>query len=577
MRALLTSSALLLLAMGAAWAASLDLWSDTWVATDALGRKLPTYEECGPPRPGKTVAIFYFVWLGAHENEGPYDITKILAANPNNPQWGPKGAFHHWGEPEVGYYLSNDTWVIRRHVEMLNDAGIDLLVLDATNAFTYHDNYMLLCRVLEKVKAIEGKCPKIAFMCNSRSVETVTKLYNEFYSKCYYPSVWFRWQGKPLMLSSDDGLPQHIRDFFTFRQSWAWSHPNGWFKDGKDKWPWLDNYPQAYGWHEPGQPEEISVCVAQHPTSYIGRSFHNGRQPGPNELRTAEGLCFAEQWRRALEVDPEVIFITGWNEWVAQRYISNGENWMLGRKLAKGETYFVDTYNQEFSRDIEPMKGGHTDNYYYQMIANIRRFKGVRKHEPSSPPKTISIDGKFGDWTNVRPEYRDHIGDTEHRNSQGWGDAGRYINTTGRNDFIRSKVSRDATNVYFYVETREPVTPCTDPNWMLLFIDVDQDSKTGWHGYDYLVNFEVIDHHTTTLMRTDKGWNWKPVAKLNYRVSGNKMELAVPIKALGLAGKRVSLDFHWADNIQKPDDIIEFAVSGDSAPNRRFNYRYVGK
>jgi hypothetical protein len=36
----------------------------------------------------------------------------------------------------------------------------------------------------------------------------------------------------------------------------------------------------------------------------------------------------------------------------------------------------------------------------------------------------------------------------------------------------------------------------------------------------------------------------------------------------------VAFDFHWADNIQAPDDIIEFGVSGDSAPNRRFKYRY---
>ena len=29
---------------------------------------------------------------------------------------------------------------------------------------------------------------------------------------------------------------------------------------------------------------------------------------------------------------------------------------------------FVDQFDQEHSRDIEPMKGGHGDNYYYQMV-----------------------------------------------------------------------------------------------------------------------------------------------------------------------------------------------------------------
>ncbi|MBN1125391.1 MAG: hypothetical protein JXA82_10310, partial [Sedimentisphaerales bacterium] len=43
-----------------------DLYSDTWAATDALGRELPGFEECGPPREGRTVGLFYFLWLGQH-------------------------------------------------------------------------------------------------------------------------------------------------------------------------------------------------------------------------------------------------------------------------------------------------------------------------------------------------------------------------------------------------------------------------------------------------------------------------------------------------------------------------------
>jgi hypothetical protein len=32
----------------------------------------------------------------------------------------------------------------------------------------------------------------------------------------------------------------------------------------------------------------------------------------------------------------------------------------------------------EFTRCIQPMRGGYTDNYYMQMARNIRRYKGVR-------------------------------------------------------------------------------------------------------------------------------------------------------------------------------------------------------
>lgn len=147
--------------------------------------------------------------------------------------------------------------------------------------------------------------------------------------------------------------------------------------------------------------------------------------------------------------------------------------------MPKGGTFFVDQYTREYSRDIEPMEGGHTDDYYYQMTAFIRRYKGVRKPEPASKPKTIAIDGRFDDWRNVRPEYRDTAFDTTRRDHDGWGNSApgvrmHYTNATGRNDFVTLKVTRDDRNVTFYIETRQPITPRADPFWMLLFIDADR-------------------------------------------------------------------------------------------------------
>jgi hypothetical protein len=555
-----------------------DLRADTWVATDALGRSLPGYDECGPPREGRYVGIFYFLWLGQHGTRGPYDITRITAGNPAEPKWGTEQAFHHWGESELGYYLSDDDYVIRKHAYMLMNAGVDVIFFDVTNAFTYDAVYLKLCSIYHHLRGEGLKTPQVAFLAHSGQENVVAHLYKNFYKVGLYPDLWFKWQGRPLILAKPDGMADELKSFFTFRESWAWSDPNGWFADGRDKWPWLDHHPQKPGWRVEGKPEQISVSVAQHPMTNIGRSFHAGKQPDPANFKTDEGLCFAEQWKRALEVDPEFVFITGWNEWVAQRFIAEGKHEMLmGRKLSKGDSFFVDAYNQEFSRDIEPMKGGHTDNYYYQMIDGIRRFKGVRAPEPVSAPKTITIDGKFDDWESVGPEFRDYSGDTEHRESKGWGEAGTYINKTGRNDFVRLKVARDAKNVYFYAECREKITPHTDPRWMLLFIDADRSPKTAWQGYDYLVNWIVADAKTTLVMKNLGGWKWDDGVRVPSRVVGNKMEIAIPRKVLGLPDGDFTLDFHWADNIQKPDDIIEFAVSGDSAPDRRFNYRYSTK
>lgn len=555
----------------ALFAEGIDLKPDTWTATDALGRTLPGYTECGPPRVGKFVGIFYFLWSGAHGTGGPYDITKILADDPANPKWGPETSFHHWGESELGYYVSDDAYVIRKHARMLANAGVDTLIFDATNNVTYLPTVKKLCRIYSELRAAGEKTPQFCFI--TRSESAVNSLFDKFYSKNLYPDLWFRWQGKPLILALATEYRPEVRDFFTFRESWAWTGGDTWFGDGHDKWPWLDFYPQIPGWHIKGVPEEVSVSVAQHPTTNIGRSYHDGIEPEPADQRPAEGLWFAEQWKGALKIDPEFIYITGWNEWVAQKFVSRGTDTLAGRVLPVGETYFVDDYTEEYSRDIEPMKGGHTDNYYYQMIAGIRRFKGVRPDELASKPKSIRIDGKFDDWNDVRPEYRDTAGDIERRYSRGWGKAGIYINRTGRNDLVSLKVARDADNVYFYAETKSVLSDFKKPNWMLLFIDADNDFKTGWNGYDYLVNRSVIDGRKTALCQwTDAGW--KRSAVIPYRALSNKLEISIPRKALGMTGKPVSFDFHWADNIQKQDDIIEFAVSGDSAPDRRFNYQY---
>jgi len=116
-----------------------DLWSDTWAATDTLGRTLPGSAEVGLPRTGRFVGIFYFLWLGQSGDLGPFDISRILAqdpsalTNPASPLWGPMLSPHHWGESIFGYYVSEDESVLRKHAQMLANAGVDAVFFDVTN------------------------------------------------------------------------------------------------------------------------------------------------------------------------------------------------------------------------------------------------------------------------------------------------------------------------------------------------------------------------------------------------------------------------------------------------------------
>ena len=75
-----------------------------------------------------------------------------------------------------------------------------------------------------------------------------------------------------------------------------------------------------------GNPEVISVSVAQHPQIKFGdsamygeirnrgRAFHDGYNDKTKGALNW-GFNIAEQWEYAIAQDPKIIFVTGWNEW----------------------------------------------------------------------------------------------------------------------------------------------------------------------------------------------------------------------------------------------------------------------
>jgi hypothetical protein len=538
-----------------------------WPATDHLGRDLPLHEETGPLKKDRKVGIFYFVWLGAHSTSGPHDLTKIMAQP--NPQLAKPRVFHHWGEPELGYYYARDPFILRRHATQLSDAGVDFIALDITNAYIYNREVDALCQTWLQMRKEGFKTPQITFLANSNHVRTVDKIYKRIYKTGKYKPLWLHWHGKPLLMANPEGLSAEQKSFFTLRRSWAWSKGHKWFGDGQNKWPWLDHTPQTPGWHTPGKPEFMPVAIAQHPSSNIGRSHKNKKQPAPGMTKTSHGIYFQEQWDHALKVDPEIIFLTGWNEWVAQRFLytpGKGAQNMAGQKLKEGDSYFVDCFSEEFSRDIEPMKGGYQDAYYYQMVANIRRYKGTPSLPKPLPHQPIIIDGKFDDWKGAL-RFNDPLYDTNHRNHEGW--AGQtYTETSGRNDFANIRVATQEKTVSFLLHTRAPLTTKEDNNWMVLLIDADQDPSTGWHGYDYILNRTRKDG-TTSLENLNHSGQSTKTTFVPFAAGNNMLELEIPY--LPEWSEKLSFDFHAVDNAPLDEN---FFTQGDHAPNRRFNYRY---
>lgn len=553
-----------------------------WPATDALGRSLPLPAEAGPPRSDRFVGMFYFLWHNQRGGksphwDGPYDIARIMARDPealnkpDSPLWGPIGMYHYWSEPLYGYYLSQDTWVLRRHAQLLADAGIDTLIFDTTNAQTYPDVYRQLCAVFTQLRAEGGRTPQLAFMVNTEAGKTAAKLYDDFYKPGHYRELWFNWMGKPLLICDPESASPELREFFTLRRAhWPFTLTNTPYA-----WHWEATYPQPYGYtDDPEKPEQVTVSVAQNlrqtdgkvtnmsAGDARGRSFHDGAQDSsPGAVN--HGHNFQEQWARALALEPPFVMVTGWNEWIAGRW---------GKP--DGPLIFVDQFDQEFSRDIEPAMGMHKDNYYWQLIANVRRFKGAPALPKASPPKSIALAAGFEQWRTVLPEFVDHRGETAPRDFDGSAER-HYSNRTGRNDLVACKVARDATHLYFHARTQEPITSPEGANWMWLLIDSDQNPATGWSGYDFIVNRAPGVSGETWLEKSVGEWQWQRVASVSIRVEGNQLHLAIPRAAFGSGEKLpVSIDFKWADNIQRPGDIMDFYLSGDVAPEGRYNYRF---
>ena len=586
---------LLLASMGVAATPEWDNQADTWVATDALGRAVPTFPEVPAPRADRRVGIFYFLWHGAHIQGGPFDVTRILAADPEamqkpqSPLWGPLHAPHHWGESIFGYYLTKDEGVLRKHAQMLSDAGVDVVIFDVTNQITYRDDYRALFRVWSDMRRLGNRTPQVAFLTPfGDPAKVVRELWRDLYSPGLHADLWFRWLDKPLILADpeqigarresgkqnaaaeltiDAGAVQKMRQFFTFRKP----QPDYFQGPTKpDMWSWLEVFPQHVFTNSVGQKEQMSVGVAQNAvqgrlgsmseSGAQGRSFWQGRtDPRPDAVRY--GLNVAEQWQRALEQDPRFIFVTGWNEWIAGRFAEFNRIQL--------PVMFVDQFDQEHSRDIEPMRGGHGDDYYYQFVSYVRRYKGARP-PPVVQSRPVKIDGLFDDWREVQPEFCDTIGDPVRREHRGWDTNVTYRNVTGRNDIVASKVSWSKAAGSFYVRTREPISSPMGTNCMVLFLDTDADVKTGWLGYDFVVNRV----NAGALERNVGGrFAWSPVGQAKWHLRGHELELQVPWKSLGLKSPPATLDFKWADNCLQALDWTDFTLNGDAAPNDRFNYR----
>ncbi len=588
-----------------------------WIVTDGLDRVMVTNTQTGDKR-DKQVAIFYWTWHGQFANEGQKaynnqeNIDKLIAMGKTERdyvtasisdlnKWGIKtasGPYHFWDQPIYGYYSANDEWVIRKQAELLAAADVDVVFFDNTNGtYTWMESAKRVMKVFSEARAQGVDAPKVSFMlpfaANGDTRTQLVQLYNQIYKQDYYSDSWFYMDGKPMLmahgsaLDTSDATQRTISEFFTFRSSVAdYLQP----MTAANQWGWLSRFPQAYFKDSDGNIEQITVGTAIN-HDYVNRVIAPmslgqnviGRTWTSHGYDTREnaifyGACFAEQWENALAVDPELVFVTAWNEWVAMRI----GHWPAASGYSN---CFVDQYNAEFSRDCEPSAGILKDYYYYQLADYIRQYKGTNPIEAASDPKLIDVNGGYGQWANVGPVYNDYFGLPD-RDAYGYTDPEtnkklHYTNDTGRNDVYDAKVARDYENLYFMVRTMEDLTPYTDAYWMNLYIDMGESDDANWENYEFILNKQNPENETTATLEkfTGNGYETEVVGKVTYSVKGNVLTVCIPKTMLGIPAEQMEFEFgfKWTDNTLVGDDgdIMKWYVNGDVAPVGRFNYCYT--
>jgi hypothetical protein len=200
-----------------------EISSDQWAATDELGRTLPTISEIGTVKGEKVIGMFYWTW---HQGDGPAgvepnNLTKLLAQydeatvknmmnDYHHPNWNAISQFH-WEEPLFGFYRTTDEWVLRKHAEMLADAGVDVVFFDCTNgAFTWKDSYTKIIEVWGQARLDGVKTPQIAFMlpfsANGNAMSDLVELYTELYKPGLHDNLLFKWEGKPMIMAYPESL-----------------------------------------------------------------------------------------------------------------------------------------------------------------------------------------------------------------------------------------------------------------------------------------------------------------------------------------------------------------------------------
>ena len=568
--------------------------------TDSLGREV----SATVGQNEKYVGLFYFVANGYHNEGKIFDISKLLEEYPGRTIYtspitaiptgvsapyydasvSPVALPHYWGEPLYGYYRSEDPWVLRKHLELFAYAGIDFLYLDYTNHIIYPEATKALLDAIKEMQAEGYGVPQVTFLLSATDPGGVSYIMGDvvrtYFSDDTYDSCWFRADEemnpsqKPLLIGNFSNCEELYKDRFWLKYiQWPGQQYNA------DAIPWMDyNIPQQ------NHNGVMNVSVSQGGAASSEAYFNSGAnytargwtvdkplEHGTDYDNVMSGTNFAFQWDNALAAkdDLKMVTVTGWNEWIVRKLAPDDP-----ASSVTDRAMYVDSFNMEYSRDAEMMKGGYADNYYMQMVENIRKFKGitVENSDNVALSERTSIDlNDISSWNRVTRKYLDLGISTLVRDFQSVDPSLVYTDDTARNDIDYLKIANDGEYLYVSVTCKQKITDYdgVDASWMNLYLSCGGE---GWEGYDFIVGRSFNGNKASVCSLSASG-TASEVGEATFAVSDKTIVYAIALSTLR-AEQNTVIGVKAADHLQAMCDADEFYTHGDCAPMGRLNYSY---
>ena len=255
------------------------------------------------------------IWYGSHfENTGSHDWEPIKEWN---------GPFH----PVLGEYKTDDRKIIQQHLHWLRRAGVDVIFYDTCRIqpeLTLLDlpkqkTLQLLAEELSHQEKETRKLKLVVWMekWNSNPTAEQYRFGLDYVRKnLANHDFYYRLDGKPLVMTYLNGpapdlakIEQENEQFFTLRRISPDAETPGWkyFGPMGDK-ECITVNPGANGFME-----EAFINKYINKQAIDDNAF---RQRGKAAIeQRADGKYFENQLLKARQVNPKVIFISGWNDW----------------------------------------------------------------------------------------------------------------------------------------------------------------------------------------------------------------------------------------------------------------------